>query len=155
MKSERLQKLEMELEVNESCMAAGLFPPREKGRYLEEIRSIKTKIEEEKERLRFMKENGDVEEYVIPKRNLARQAYAEPHTLPDMDAGDQMTDNGDTDNMDFDATETGADEETESGSDSEDKETEDDDDEDEGGFSDAVRIRRLSQSQDPDRYWDE
>lgn len=148
MKSERLQKLEMELEVNESCMAAGLFPPREKERYLEEIRSVKLKIEEEKERLRFMKENGDVEEYVIPKRNPGRQAYADPHTLPDMDMGDQMTDNAS--DTDFELTDTLSDEETESGE-SESASTEDGEEEEEDGFSRHAQARRLSQSLDPDQ----
>ena len=63
-------------------------------KHREEIRSLKTKIEEEKERLRFMKESGELEEYVTPKRSPARQAYAEPHTLPDMDMGENMTDAG-------------------------------------------------------------
>lgn len=93
-KSERLKKLETELEDLEQWMNLGLVPKKDVDKHREEIRSLKTKIEEEKERLRFMKESGEVEEYVTPKRSPARQAYAEPHTLPDMEMGDNMTDAG-------------------------------------------------------------
>ncbi len=144
MKSERLQKLEMELEVNVSCMAAGLFPPREKERYLEEIRTIEAKILEEKERLRFMKENGDDQEYVIPKRNPARQGYAEPHTLPDMDDSD-MTEGGDMETDHFGGmTDSGGDDDTDSGTSSDDEEH--DTDEETDMFSPKARSLRLSQS---------
>ena len=75
-------------------MNLGLVPKKDVDKHKEEIRSLKTKIDEEKERLRFMKESGELEEYVTPKRSPARQAYAEPHTLPDMEMGDNMTDAG-------------------------------------------------------------
>lgn len=94
MKSERLKKLETELEDLEQWLNLGLVPKKDIEKHKEEIRSLKGKIEEEKERLRFMKESGELEEYVTPKRSPARQAYAEPHTLPDMDIGENMTDAG-------------------------------------------------------------
>jgi len=93
-KSERLKKLETELEDLEQWMNLGLVPKKDVDKHKEEIRSLNAKIGEEKERLRFMKESGELEEYVTPKRSPARQAYAEPHTLPDMDMGDNMTDAG-------------------------------------------------------------
>lgn len=93
-KSERLKKLETELEDLEQWMNLGLVPKKDIDKHKEEIRSLKTKIGEEKERLRFMKESGDMDEYVTPKRSPSRQAYAEPHTLPDMEMGDNMTDAG-------------------------------------------------------------
>ena len=44
---------------------------------------MKTRVSDEKERLRAIKENGDLEEFSVPKRNQAgRQAYQEPHTMP-------------------------------------------------------------------------
>lgn len=114
-KSERLKKLETELEDLEQWMNLGLVPKKDVEKHKEEIRSLKTKIDEEKERLRFMKESGELEEYVTPKRSNQRQAYAEPHTLPDMDMGDNMTDAGldmETENYDM---ETVTEEETEGG----------------------------------------
>src|SRR5471030_1179728 len=93
-KSERLKKLETELEDLEQWLNLGLVPKKDIDKHKEEIRSLKTKVDEEKERLRYMKESGDMEEYVTPKRSQARQAYAEPHTLPDMDAGESLTDAG-------------------------------------------------------------
>lgn len=94
MKSERLKKLETELEDLEQWMQLGLVPKKDMEKHKEEIRSIQAKINEEKDRLRYLKESGELEEYVTPKRSSMRQAYAEPHTLPDMDMGDQMTDAG-------------------------------------------------------------
>ncbi len=94
MKSERLKKLETELEDLEQWMNLGLVPKKDVEKHKEEIRSIQAKINEEKDRLRYLKESGELEEYVTPKRSSARQAYAEPHTLPDMDVGDHMTDAG-------------------------------------------------------------
>ncbi len=114
-KSERLKKLETELEDLEQWMNLGLVPKKDTEKHKEEIRSLKTRIDEEKERLRFMKESGELEEYVTPKRSNARQAYAEPHTLPDMDMGDNMTDAGlDMETESYDM-ETISDDETESG----------------------------------------
>ncbi len=115
-KSERLKKLETELEDLEQWKNLGLVPKKDVEKHIEEIRSLKGKIDEEKERLRFMKESGDMEEYVTPKRSPARQAYAEPHTLPDMEMGDNMTDAGlDMETESYDM-ETITEEETESGS---------------------------------------
>ena len=94
MKSERLKKLETELEDLEQWMNLGLVPKKDLEKHKEEIRGTKAKLDEEKERLRFMKESGEMEEYVTPKRNPSRQAYAEAHTLPDMDMNDNMTDAG-------------------------------------------------------------
>jgi len=87
LKSERLKKLEGELEDLERWLELGLVPKKDLEKHKSEILQISDKIKEEKERLRFMKENGEVEEFVAPKRSPQRQAYAEPQTLPDMDMG--------------------------------------------------------------------
>lgn len=94
-KSERLKKLEVEIEDLQQWLKLGLVPKKDIEKHQEEIQTIKSKIEEEKERLRFLKENGELEEYVTPKKNPARQAYPD-HTLPDMEAegGGSMTDTG-------------------------------------------------------------
>src|SRR3989344_3037893 len=145
-KSERLKKLETELEDLEQWMNLGLVPRKDMEKHKEEIRSLKTKIEEEKERLRFMKESGELEEYVTPKRSTARQAYAEPHTLPDMEMGDNMTETGlDKETEAYDM-ETVTEEETEAGAASSSTEEgeatvlEEEDDED--PFSDRNRWKR-------------
>jgi hypothetical protein len=150
MKSERLKKLETELEDLEQWMSLGLVPKKDAEKHKDEIRSIKSRIEEERERLRFMKESGETEEFVTPKRNPARQAYAEPHTLPDMEMGDNMTDAGldmETENFDM---ETITEDETESGSSGTDEEsTIAEEEEDEDPFSDRNRWKR-GVLEDPD-----
>jgi len=145
-KSERLKKLETELEDLEQWMNLGLVPKKDVVKHKEEIRSLQDKIVEEKERLRFMKESGELEEYVTPKRSPSRQAYAEPHTLPDMDMGDNMTDAGlDMETESYDM-ETIAEEETEAGtsggSTEEGEATLLEEEDDEDPFSDRNRWKR-------------
>ncbi|HEY4254981.1 MAG TPA: hypothetical protein VGM34_01375 [Chlamydiales bacterium] len=141
MKSERLKKLETELEDLNQWMTLGLVPKKDIEKHKEEMRSISGKIGEEKERLRFMKESGDMEEFVTPKKTPARQAYAEPHTLPDMEMGEHMTDAGldmETENFDMETT---TEEDTESGG-SEEESTVVEEEDDEDPFSDRNRWKR-------------
>ncbi|MBX9744214.1 MAG: hypothetical protein K2X08_03270 [Chlamydiales bacterium] len=154
MKSERLKKLETELEDLEQWMNLGLVPKKDVEKHKEEIRSIQAKIGEEKDRLRYLKESGELEEYVTPKRSSARQAYAEPHTLPDMDVGDQMTDAGlDMETEAYDM-ETISEEETEGGTggtSEEDATLLEEDDED--PFSDRNRWKRgILEDPDADNW---
>ncbi|MCB1110995.1 MAG: hypothetical protein KDK64_08430 [Chlamydiia bacterium] len=99
MKSERLKKLELELQDLEQWMNLGLVPKKDIEKHKGEIDSLKKRVEEEKARLQSLKENGEAEEYTVPKRNAGQlSAYQEPHTLPgvDMDegGGGSMTDTG-------------------------------------------------------------
>ncbi len=152
MKSEKLKKLESELEDLEQWLTLGLVPKKDLEKHKEEIHTLKSKIEEEKERLRFLKETGETEEYVTPKRSPARQAYAEPHTLPDAEMGENLTDAGlDMETEAYDM-ETVTEEETDAGSSATEEETtaveEEEDDED--PFSDRNRWKRGI-LEDPDR----
>ena len=96
MKSERLKKFENELQDLEQWLKLGLVPKKDIQKHREEIVVLTDKIEEEKVRLRYLKENGEVEEYTPPKRGAqARGAYQEPHSLPDMDINEEgLTDAG-------------------------------------------------------------
>ena len=93
-KSERLKKLESEFLDLEQWKKLGLVPKSDLVKHEEEIKLIKEKLKEEKERIRFMKESGDVEEYIAPKKSASKQVYQEPQTLPDMDASDNSTEGG-------------------------------------------------------------
>lgn|SRR3990167_8756833 len=140
-KSERLKKLETELQDLEQWMNLGLVPKKDVEKHKEEIRSLRTRIDEERERLRFMKESGDGEEYVTPKRSNQRQAYAEPHTLPDMEVNENMTDAGlDMETESFDM-ETVTEDETEAGATDEEATVQEEED-DEDPFSDRNRWKR-------------
>lgn len=154
MKSERLKKLETELEDLEQWMNLGLVPKKDVEKHKEEIRSIQSKISEEKDRLRYLKESGELEEYVTPKRSSARQAYAEPHTLPDMDVGDHMTDAGlDMETEAYDM-ETITEDETEGGGGgSSEEESTLIEEEDEDPFSDRNRWKRgILEDPDADNW---
>jgi hypothetical protein len=153
MKSERLKKLETELEDLEQWMNLGLVPKKDVEKHKEEIRSIQSKINEEKDRLRYLKESGELEEYVTPKRSSARQAYAEPHTLPDMDVGEHMTDAGlDMETEAYDM-ETITEDETEGGGGSIEEESTVVEEEDEDPFSDRNRWKRgILEDPDADNW---
>jgi hypothetical protein len=96
-KSERLKKLELELHDLSQWLKLGLVPKKDIEKHQREIDAIEKKIEEERGRLQALKENGDAEEYSVPKRNSqSRQAYQEPHTLPgvEMESDTRLTDAG-------------------------------------------------------------
>jgi len=139
MKSERLKKLELELHDLDEWLKLGLVPKKDLEKHQREIEAISKKIEEEKHRLQALKENGESEEYSVPKRNpQARQAYQEPHTMPgvEMDGDSGLTDAGldlETESYDTEST-TISDEGT--------GETTIHDEEEDDPFSDKNRWRR-------------
>lgn len=144
-KSERLKKLELELNDLEQWLKLGLVPKKDIDKHKEEILAIRSKIEEEKERLQFLKESGEAEEYTTPKRGASRTGYTEMPTIPDIDVGETagMTDAGfdmETDALDVESSvieeREEPEEETAVASDDEDE------DEDESFFSDRNRWRR-------------
>ena len=141
-KSERLKKLEAELNDLEQWLKLGLVPKKDVDKHKEEIQAVRGKIEEEKERLQFLKESGEAEEYITPKRVPARAGYNEMPTIPDIDIAETM---GNTDTgfeMETDAIEV---ENTmeERGEDEEAGEVEEEEEEDdESYFSDRNRWRR-------------
>lgn len=142
MKSEKLKKLESELRDLQQWLNLGLVPKKDLEKHKKEIEAAKLKIDEENEKLRHLKENGELEEYTMPKRSpQAKQAYQEPNSMPDMDShSSDMTDAGlelESDSYDasndsssiFDLDEAGDDRTLV-------------DDEDENPFSDKNRWRR-------------
>lgn len=87
-KSERLKKLETELTDLEQWLKLGLVPKKDIEKHKEEIATVRSKIDEEKERLHFLKESGEAEEYITPKRPAPRPGYNEMPTIPDIDIGE-------------------------------------------------------------------
>lgn len=148
-KSERLKKLEVELNDLEQWLKLGLVPKKDVAKHKQEIETVQTKIEEEKERLQFLKESGEVEEYVTPKRGPARAGYTEMPTIPDIDIGETggMSDTGfgvETDAIEVESSviEEREEGEEETGSGSTATETRDEEEEEESFFSDKNRWRR-------------
>lgn len=142
-KSERLKKLEAELNDLEQWLKLGLVPKKDTDKHKEEILSVKAKIEEEKERLQFLKESGEAEEYITPKRAPNRAGYNDMPTIPDIDIGETIggTDTGfdmETDAVEVDHTLEEREEEEEEAPEQEEEEEEDD----ESYFSDRNRWRR-------------
>lgn len=84
-KSERLKKLEGELNDLEQWLKLGFVPKKDIEKHRNEIVAIRQKIEEEKGRLQFLKESGEAEDYVAPKRSHSRAGLTDMPTLPDID----------------------------------------------------------------------
>lgn len=140
-KSERLKKLETELNDLDQWLKLGLVPKKDIDKHKEEIVAVRGKIEEEKERLQFLKESGEGEEYVAPKRPTTRAGYNEMPTIPDIDIGETMGGNEsnfemETDAIEVDHTVEEKDEEEEGA------EAEEEEEDDESYFSDRNRWRR-------------
>lgn len=138
-KSERLKKLEAELTDLEQWLKLGLVPKKDVEKHKEEILSIQSKIEEEKDRLQFLKESGEVEEYVTPKRPTARAGYTEMPTIPDIDMTDTA---GGVSESSFEMETSTAETETSSGEDTEEETGEESDEDEDSYFSDRNRWRR-------------
>jgi hypothetical protein len=140
MKSERLKKLEVELQDLQQWLKLGLVPKKDLDKHKIEIQGLVARIDEEKDRLKTLKENGDGEEYTMPKRSpQSKQPYQEAHSIPDIDMEDDYDDsslNLDTESYEVESSslfdiEEGAEERSES-----------DEEEDEDPFSDRSRWKR-------------
>ena len=141
-KSERLKKFETELQDLEQWLRLGLVPKKDIEKHKEEIKALHLRIDEEKERLRQLKESGEMEEFAAPKRPAhGRQAFQEPHSLPDIDLGEEgMTDLGLDMETESYEVETSSSEET--GEFDEENTSVEDEEEEEDPFSDRSRWRR-------------
>jgi hypothetical protein len=140
-KSERLKKLESELQDLEHWLKLGLVPKKDMEKHREEMRALGDKIGEEKERLRFLKESGEMEEFSAPKRPGGRTPVHEPQSLPDIDIAEEgFTDAGldmETEPFDVENTATG-----EEGEEADEEAAAPEEEDDEDPFSDRNRWRR-------------
>lgn len=145
-KSERLKKLEGELHDLEQWLKLGLVPKKDIPKHKEEIEQLKAKIDEEKERLRFLKESGDTEEYVAPKKTQGRTLSDMP-TIPDIDLSESMhgSESGfESEGSNFGQETTLSDKEEEEApeAEKEEEEEEEEEEDEESYFSDRNRWRR-------------
>ena len=153
-KSERLRKLEAELHDLEQWLQLGLVPKKDMERHQEEIQVLQVKIEEERERLQFLKEGGEGEEFIVPKRVGGKPGFSDVPTVPDIDIADSnagMTDAGfemetyiteETSSLHDTEEEVFETEEADEGGEPTIEEEEDEEEEDESYFSDKNRWRR-------------
>ncbi len=89
-KNEKLKKLEAELADLTRWLELGLVPKKDEAKHKEEIAILNEKIEEELGRMRFLKEHGDLDDYVAPKRQVGKTVYqADMPTLPGSDQDSQ------------------------------------------------------------------
>jgi len=130
-RSDRLKKLEAELEDLKNWLKLGLVPKSDQSKHKKEMGSIELKIEDEKEKIRFLKENNEIEEYVTPKRSAQKPVFNDANV-------NDFSASCDSDSDDFDGEDDGK----------------SSDDEDEDGdvdhFSDQARARRSWDAVDPE-----
>ncbi len=148
-KSERLKKLESELGDLEQWLKLGLVPKKDIVKHTEEIGQLRQKIEEEKERLQFLRESGDIEEYTTPKKAQNR-SFTDMPSIPDIDMGDSI--NGSESQFDsessigFESSGSERDDDSEGDAEAEGEEEgeeeEEEEEDEESYFSDRNRWRR-------------
>lgn len=154
-KSERLKKLELELNDLQQWLKLGLVPKKDVEKHVEEIQAVQGKIEEEKERLHFLKESGETEEYITPKRTTARAAYSDMPSIPEIDVADTGAGlseshfdlDAEQESAEVDNSVSGEEEEKEENNDRSESEAEEE--EEESYFSDRNRWKRGG-IKDPD-----
>lgn len=149
-KSDRLRKLETELQDLDQWLKLGLVPKKDLDKHHEEMRNLQLKVSEEKERLRMLQESGEFEELQIAKRPM-RPAFQETQTTPDIDIGEEgLTEESlgvETEHFELEATSTGEE------AAAEEVEEEVEQEEEEDPFSDRNRWRRgVLEDQDADQW---
>jgi hypothetical protein len=146
-KSDKLKKLEAEFKDLERWMELGLVPKKDQPRHLEEMDRLKEKVEEESGRLKFLKQHGDLDEYVAPKRGVAKAAYqGEMPSLPDVEVGETGFTQGGNDETESETeAENTVIEPAEDG-----EETVAEEEDEESYFSDSARWKRGGGIIDPD-----
>lgn len=87
-KSERLKKLEAEYADLQKWHDLGLVPKKDLEKHIAEMENLKAKVKDETERLLHLKESGDPEEYIMPKRATSKQPFQDAHTIPDIEVDD-------------------------------------------------------------------
>lgn len=146
MKSERLKKLENELQDLEKWSKLGLVPKSDLEKHKIEIASIKAKIEEEKQRLIYLKESGEAEDYSIPKRSGQKPIY-DHQSIPDIGGESDFSETEfDMETQSFEADHTTLFDIEMAGEERETKEM----DLDEDPYSDKNRWRRSTEIADPE-----
>jgi hypothetical protein len=135
-KSEKLKKLELELQDLQQWQKLGLVPKKDVEKHQNEIAYLQAKIEEEKERIRHVKESGEVEEYTAPKRSSqTKQVYQDNDSIPEIEEDENESFSFSSDSDELDASSLfGYEDTNEEGS----EEEEDDED----PFSDKSRWKR-------------
>ena len=71
-KTEKLKKLEAEMRDLQQWLKLGLVPKKDLTKHEEEIKNLQDKIKEENERIKFLKESGDLEELYTSRKSPSR-----------------------------------------------------------------------------------
>ncbi len=148
-RSDRLKKFETELGDLEQWLRLGLVPKKDIEKHKGEIETLKAKIAEEKERIQFLKESGETEEFTV-RKTATRTQFTEAPTMPDMEVGEDpvtLTEMGSTNTAEATTEAPTFTEERSEGADTTEETTEEED-----PFSDQSRWKR-GMLHDEDNEW--
>lgn len=87
-KTDRLRKLETELEDLKRWLDLGMVPKQDIKKHKDEIASIEAKIQDELDKIEYIKQNGQPEEFVTPKRQSNKLVVNDGPSISDLDIGD-------------------------------------------------------------------
>ena len=135
-KTEKLKKLEAEMRDLQQWLKLGLVPKKDLTKHEEEIKNLQDKIKEENERIKFLKESGDLEELYTSRKSPSRNSFQEAPTISDINMSDTSAGVSDTSSS-VDATSS-----SEVSESDDDNETEKEDEDWKDPFSDKARWRR-------------
>ena len=152
MKSDRLKKLESELNDLEQWLKLGLVPKKDIEKHKVEIASIQERIAEENNRLQHLKDTGEAEEYITPKRSAQKPSgYPDTATIADIDLTEETSGLTET-TYDMETETAESDSPTEEVREEEGDEALLEEEEEEDPFSDKNRWRRGILDPDADNW---
>jgi hypothetical protein len=147
-KTERLKKMESEMRDLQQWLKLGLVPKKDLAKHEEEIKNLQSRIEEENERIKFLKEGGDLEDLYTSRKTPSRNVYQDAPTISDIHISDTAAGVADTSaSVDNDSATDSDEPEKASEEGNETAETEWED-----PFSDAARWRRGISDPDAEEW---
>lgn len=102
-KTDRLRKLESELEDLNKWLTLGMVPKKDIEKHKEEIALVQEKIDDELAKIEHIRQNGHPEEFVTPKRQSSKLVLNDGPSISDMDVREDYDDVSVSDDETYDS----------------------------------------------------
>lgn len=102
-KTDRLRKLETELEDLEKWLTLGMVPKQDIPKHNEEICLVRERIEEELAKIEHIRLNGHPEEFITPKRQSSKLVLNDGPSISDLEVGEDHEDSSVSDDETYDS----------------------------------------------------
>lgn len=103
LKTDRLRKLETELEDLNKWLTLGMVPKKDIEKHKEEISFVQDKINDELAKMEHMRQNGHPEEFVTPKRQSSKLVLNDGPSISDMDVREDYDEMSASDDATYDS----------------------------------------------------